>query len=266
MFTYQGSKRKELPFIRDHEPKEFKTMVDVFGGGGNVFLDYLQRYPEKTCIYNDFDDCLYEIFYTVAIGNAADLEERVVEMFNPDTVRADRINLLKQINAGEVKNDAVNFLYLSRTSGRGFWNVPYMIMMRNGNPCLSPSNLSKYAEIVNDPDCIHNNDYKNEMNLYKHNSDAFLYLDPPYNGKNTSCQTYKNMVKGEYHNFLIFIEQFMKDPETKCKVMLNIDFQGEVYARFKDLIKLVYPVRYNSNSKVTVSSKSQQYHCIVCNY
>ena len=174
MFIYQGSKRKELHHIKDYEPEEFNTMVDVFGGGGNVFLDYIQKYPEKKCIYNDFDEALSEIFYTVAIGNSEDLDKRVLEMFNSETVRNDRIRLLKQIDSGEVKKDAVIFLYLLRTAGRGLWNVPHMVMMRNGINVISPSSLSKYAEIVNDPDCIHNNDYKDEMNLYKNDPSSFL--------------------------------------------------------------------------------------------
>ena len=50
--SYQGSKRKELERIKQHEPKKFRIFVDVFGGGANVTLYYLKRNIET--IYTNY--------------------------------------------------------------------------------------------------------------------------------------------------------------------------------------------------------------------
>jgi site-specific DNA-adenine methylase len=264
MFVYIGSKRLELNQIRECEPLEFKTFVDVVGGAGNVYLDYLKRFPHVICVYNDFDECLSGVFTEVSKGNAKKLDHDVEEMFK--CVKRDE--LITKIENGDEKKTPLNFLFLTRTSARGMWNVKQFCKLKKGIPALSPSSLQKYESIINNPFVIHNKDYRDMMNLYKNDETAFLYLDPPYNGKGKSRTTnliYKN---GKvYHDFLIFIEEFMKDPETKCKVMLNIDFRGDVYVRFKDLIKLVYPVRYSpTNSTKPENKKSQQYHVIITNY
>lgn len=265
MFVYQGSKRLELKQIRECEPKvAFRTFVDVFGGAGNVYLDYLKRFPNVICIYNDFDECLSNIFKEVASGNAKLLDQQIEEMFSSG-IRRDE--LITKIENGDEKKDSKNFLFLLRTAARGFWNAKQYCKLKNGIPALSPSSLQKYAPIVNNISTIHNRDYREEMNLYKNDETAFLYLDPPYNGKGTRINTYKEMTVGKFHNFLIFIEEFIKDPETKCKVMLNIDFQGDVYVRFRDLIKLVYPVKYSvCNQTKDDNKKVQQYHVIITNY
>jgi len=266
MFVYVGSKRLELNQIRECEPLEFKTFVDVFGGAGNVYLDYLKRFPHVICLYNDFDEGISGVFTEVSKGNAKKLDHDVEEMFKSEGTSF-RDELITKIENGDEKKTPTNFLFLLRTAARGMWNSKHFCKLKKGVPALSPSSLQKYESIINNPFVIHNKDYRDMMNLYKHDETAFLYLDPPYNGKGTTTSTYKMITQGVYHNFLIFIEEFMKDPETKCKVMLNIDFQGDVYVRFKDLIKLVYPVRYSpSNSTKSENKKSQQYHVIISNY
>jgi site-specific DNA-adenine methylase len=103
------------------------------------------------------------------------------------------------------------------------------------------------------------------MIKYKLDPLAFLYLDPPYNSKNTSTESYIAM-SGEYHNYLLFIQEFINDPTTKCRVMLNVDFTGDVYCRFKDNIKHHYPVRYSAQTSINDKSKPPIYHTIILNY
>ena len=43
IISYQGSKRKELKIIKKYQPKSFDELIDVFGGGANVSLGYLQE-------------------------------------------------------------------------------------------------------------------------------------------------------------------------------------------------------------------------------
>lgn len=68
MFTYQGNKTRELQHIVDNEPKAFKTFVDVFGGSGAVFQNYLRRDDVDQAIYNDIDPMVVGIVETIAKG------------------------------------------------------------------------------------------------------------------------------------------------------------------------------------------------------
>jgi len=250
MFSYQGSKRKELNYIRDYEPENFEIVVDVFGGGGNVFLDYVKRYPTKKVIYNDFDKCLTDIFYTVAIGNGKYLQDEVNAHISLEKHR-DRVYKIK---AGEDEKTPLNFLSLSQTGFRGIWNNA---TPRNDN--VAYIKLCNYEELVNDPDVILNMDYKELMNKYKSCKEAFLYLDPPY--AKTDLKTYK---KGGDKEFLPFILKFMKDPETKCKVMLHVlhdDFVKD------EKPAIVYVVDYNLKpGQGPAFYKPKKSHCIIINY
>ena len=267
MFTYQGSKRLELKHILPALPemKDIKNTVDVFGGAGHIYLSLLKLYPEKEHFYNDFDITLYNIFYAVANGKAKEVETEFLKMLdhkNTDELREKRRTVLKLINENPENKTPFNMLYLYRTCGRGFWDSPHMVKLK---PITQNNKLTKWEAIVNKKENITNDDYIIIMNKYKNDESAFLYLDPPYNSKGVNTQTYKRM-NGGYHNYLIFIEQFFKDQETKCKVMLNIDFTGDVYMRFKEYIKLVYPIIYNISQKKKDVSVPKQYHCIICNY
>lgn len=250
MFLYQGSKRKELHYIRDYEPENFEIVVDVFGGAGNVFLDYLKRYPTKKVIYNDFDKCLTDIFYEVSIGNAQYLEAEVNAHISIEKHR----ERVYKIKAGEDEKTPLNFLSLSKTGFRGIWNMSTPLHRK-----VPYINLCKYEELVNDPDVILNMDYKELMNKYKNCKDAFLYLDPPY--YKTQCDTYKN---GGDKQFLPFILKFMKDPETKCKIMLNVVYDDFVK---DEKAALVYTVNYNFKpGQGPASYNPKKSHCIIINY
>ena len=267
MFAYQGSKRGEIVHIMPYVP-QVPTLADVFGGGGSVYLALRRARPDATVIYNDFDIGVYNIFKSVAEGKAAQVEAEVSAMLAEHLARPDfealklrRNALIDLIDRDETNKTAVNMLYLQRTSLRGLWNCRNMVNLRK----IVQLKITSFNATVNQPDCVRNMDYRDIMRVYQADAGAFLYLDPPYNSKNTSTATYRRMAGG-YHNYLVFIQEFMNDPATLCKVMLNVDFTGDVYCRFKDRIKVVYPVRYSASNTLGDLSKPPLYHVIICNF
>jgi len=267
MFTYQGSKRLELKYILSFLPNmdNIQKTADIFGGAGNIYLALAKDYINKEHYYNEFDPAIYNIFYAVADGRAEQVEEEYLKMLNhkdTDELRQNRHRIYDLIKVSKDNATPANMLYMIRTAGRGFWDAPHMVRL---GPIPQKNKINHYINLVNKKENITNKDYIEIMNKFKNDESAFLYLDPPYNSKNVNTQTYKRM-SGGYHNYLIFIEQFFRDPETKCKVMLNIDFTGDVYMRFKEYIKLVYPIIYNINQRKKDISVPKQYHCIICNY
>lgn len=277
MFPYQGSKQKELSEILPKIPLTAHVMVDVFGGAGSVFLAMIRTFPAAKIIYNDINEHLAAIFMSVAIGKAAYIEDKIKEMLTNHTLTPEGLANLK-VTRGilidqeekdkdflyneDVADHAARTLYLMRTSAKGLYMNRAMV---NQRAIPKKKKLTDYDEIVDDESNIMSVDYRKIMNIYKTDPNAFLYLDPPYNSKNTSTASYYAM-SGDFHNYLSFIEEFMKSPDTKCKVMLNIDFTGDVYVRFSQMLKHIYRVRYSAQTSINDGSKPPLYHVICTNY
>jgi len=67
-FPYQGSKRKDLKFIEENIPKNFKTFIDACGGMGSVIFHMLRKFKDDKnikFIYNDIEPLLAELFNTL---------------------------------------------------------------------------------------------------------------------------------------------------------------------------------------------------------
>ena len=85
-------------------------------------------------------------------------------------------------------------------------------------------NFIKYHNLLKDVD-IFNTDYKNIVNQYKDNKDAFIFLDPPY--EKTS--------KGYYENVNMDFEELRDLLKTfKCKFLLTINDSENIRDLFKD--------------------------------
>jgi len=98
---------------------------------------------------------------------------------------------------------------------------------------------------------ITNNDFREVMNEYKENEDAFLYLDPPYmdsyNGGYSSHQT-KNynsdLTVKDNTEMYIFLLEFLK--VCKCKILLSINNNSLTRYLYKDYIKDNYKHIYQT--------------------
>lgn len=252
---YYGSKYKELFKIYEHEPETFDTFVDVFGGGGSCSLNYGQR--GKSVHYNDFFAPLVQMFQTLQDKEqAAKLEERLRSITPDKTNHSD----LCDGTMGVMER----LFYISRCTMNidphhtGQFTTRFKGRTTEMKPILPQSvNLSSYPDSLKNW-TITKNDFIDILKQYQHDENAFLYCDPPYVSKTT-----KQYTTTFTSNDLMTIYNFMKDPLTKCRVMLNVDYTGWTRETFGDLLKTCYPVEYGRSRSLDIYTK---YHLIICNY
>lgn len=254
-FSYQGSKRNELHKIVEHQPSRFNKFIDVFGGGGSVALYYRQKYPDIPVYYNDVNPLLYNVFSTLT--SEENTQELVNKLLHVDTSNIEVVVL--DIHREFFENggkDPFHYLFLKKYMFRGIVskqqktiNMRYdkhkvlNIESRNNNI------YTKYPPILCENFHVLNEDCLTLIERYKHDSEAFLYLDPPY--VSTNCDEYGNFTV----NNIISILNHIKDDTIQCKIMIHIEFLGYTYHELKDYMKCYYPKRYN----MRVESKKQLY-------
>lgn len=258
--SYQGSKRRELKKIEEYEPKKFEIFVDVFGGGGSVSINYMKK--NKKVIYNDINIGLTELFKTLKDENKT--KELLEEM---DKIDNTNIEVFYKIFDREYKiSEVARLLYLTKISFRNmiYNRMPIQdkvngeLKLRKQN--IKFKNLIKFNELLKqDTFEVYNKNFYDILNKYKTNQNAFLYLDPPYISKKNNEYDKLFVVKD-----LINIRDFIEDKDTKCKVMLNIDYTGYTRELFNKTFKHGYSVKYISG-KVNEDIYGK-YHLIATNY
>lgn len=245
--SYQGSKRKELKYIKEYEPKEFNKLVDVFGGGGSVSMFYLSR--DYKVYYNDINEELIELYHILKNENDTKMlmdkikdipqtEEMFYEMFDG--------------NRG-----ALRLLYITKFCFRGVINrrMPNKIKDIFITRDISYKHLIEYPKnLINMS--ITEEDYKIILERYKNDTDAFLYLDPPYISKMNNTYITNFTIED-----IIFIRDYFDT--CKCKIMIHIDYTGYTRETFNKYYKYGYSVKYGSNPSKDVYTK---YHLIATNY
>jgi DNA adenine methylase len=177
-----GGKRQLMPTIIEHLPKNIKTYVEPFVGGGAV-LFHLQ--PKKAVV-NDFNLELINV-YSVIKNN---LEELIIDLQKHKNEsdyfyelrgldRNKNFNLLTDIER------ASRIIYLNKTCFNGLYRV------NNSGEFNSPFGRYKNPNIVNEPTLRAVNHYLNTNEIQLRNTDyeeilreanknSFVYLDPPY--------------------------------------------------------------------------------------
>jgi len=112
---------------------------------------------------------------------------------------------------------------------------------------------------------ITNNDFREIMNEYKDNKDAFLYLDPPYmdsyNGGYSSynTKTYNDDLKiVDNTEMYIYLLEFLK--VCKCKVLFSINNCALTKYIYKDFIKETYNKIYQTTHINTTNTTNKKKH------
>lgn len=261
--SYLGGKRREIQRIKDHQPEEFTKLIDVFGGGFSIGLWYIQESPKLKTHYNDINEDITNLYKLLKDGTDV---KKVLDEFKKIDLNDEE--LYYKVSNGEVEIDNnVKYIYLKATSRMGDISRKLFNKRKNkdGSYTNESRNLKSYEKFYKYKDIMKNveitcKDYKEILDQYKNDKDAFLYLDPPYISKSTT--EYGLEFKADN---IQYINDFMRDKDTKCKIMLNVDFLGYNYDLFKDMIRDYYSVKYASSTSRAINVY-QKYHCIICNY
>lgn len=261
--SYLGSKRLDMKYIMECAPLNFDLFVDVFGGGGCVSMYYQQQNIKVH--YNDIDKDMCELFNI--LQDIDKTKKLLYDFNNMPVLTMDNVKEgLKSVQESYMEDkNIVKRLYLTSYCFRGLicHNTPKMRKDKNGEYYIdkTPSNydkLLKYPEIFkNNYMEVSNLDFRNLLERYKNNENAFIYLDPPYLG--SYCVPY---IKNTYNkNDLNFLVSIIKDKSYKCKIMLHLNYIQNIEEDLKDYVKLIYSRKYN----VTPSKKCNKI-MIICNF
>jgi len=263
---YFGSKRKETDIILPYVYPSKKT-IDVFGGSGSVGISIKQEHP-TTLIYNDVNENLIELIKVLKKNN-----KNLVKNWNKNTT----------IKTFKTKNDAEKFLNnkLNKTNDDlkyivlclySHMNTFYIldrdfslgvIKQSNGSFRLGLNKIDEnYFETYKNINKIISKDYKQVLKTYCNDSNAFLYLDPPYlNNKGGQNAKYD---KGFNEEDIDDIFDFMDNCD--CMVMLNVNYDKIYKEKVKEYknTNIILKKCYSGNYSAKGGNKYK--HCIITNY
>ena len=170
-------------------------------------------------------------------------------------------NIIHILNTGQYQNSieqAAIFYYLNKTAFSGTWRVNSKGAFNVGYgyyPNDTYKNLTdEFIPILKRTE-ICNKDYKEVIDNYKNNGEAFIFFDPPYldcDTLYTSSQKFENIYKHIY--------EFMR--KCKCKTMLVVKENQYILDTFGDFIKVTYGNNYKCNAK----SIKENNHLVIANY
>lgn len=260
--SYQGGKFRELPKIYENEPEQFERFVDVFGGAGVVALNYSKR-EGVDVHYNDTFAPLVTMFQTLRDAEKAEALE--VRLRSIETSH----ELHPRICSGEL-GEMERLFYTTRCTmncdphHHGKFTPRFKTGKREIKPILPRTvNLKAYVDSVSKWQ-ITQKDFLEVLQEYKDDPGAFLYLDPPYVSKTTTQYT-----KAFTVTHLNSIIKFMRDSNTKCKVLLTIDYTAHTREGFGELVKTCYPLRYvhrNQTLPVATTDIYAKWHLMASNF
>ncbi len=263
--SYRGSKARDIPQITQYLPAEFdKTcdkFIDVFGGGGSVFLHYLQQQPDLPTVYNDIDPTLCDLF------NILKSKERTAELNEWLAVQNYDLDEWKRRSEAYRANpaDIRERLYLKALAFRGDESSKCPNMRKvDGELILDKRATIKFPDyspiLARDNFTVTQMPALDVIAKYADDEHAFLYLDPPYLA--TDIATYTQTNAKDIHKLF----DIMHDPAIKCKLMLHIEFIGYTFAGLHKVMKHYYPRRYSMSSTKVGAELYSPYIMIATNY
>ena len=247
---YPGGKSRAINDIMPMIP-EFKEFREPFVGGGSVFIQLKQQYPEKNFWINDFNSELYLLWH-VAKTNMQKLTFKINEIKeNYKNGRALYHYLVEEEFKDEIDR-AARFFVLNRITFSGTTDSGgYSQKAFEGRFTESSINrLNKINPILSGIE-ITNLDY--EELVVKDGNDVFIFLDPPYLSSKKSKLYGKN---GNLH-FNFDHERFAYVMSTcKHKWLITYDDSPEIRKLFSFANIKEWNLQYGMNNVGSETAKS----------
>ena len=238
-----GAKDNDIKFFIDYLP-DTKYIIEAFGGSyalcRRVYDD--DKYIK---IVNDNDSVLYSLYSN--IDEYLIYYKEMHDLINPLLLQNEKTaNIRKIISSANLNNHDKYFSYFfCANSAHGmFKKTP------TGNTDFNYNLIKK----IN----FHNKDFREIIEEYKNNSEAFIFLDPPYLFSfNKAYEAQDN--QGDMTTIIIDILGYLKDKTIKAKIMLIINKMNILEYIFKDFIKGTYKKSYSL-------TRRKDEHLIITNY
>ena len=248
-----GGKRNEIKHFEKYIPK-YNTYVEPFVGGGALFW-HLDN-GNKKIIINDINAELMNFYiqlrdnYDLLINNLQNYEN-TVEFYK---------DVVKKLNNKSYKNNlerAEIFYYTNKTTFGGKWRVNKKGEFNSSFGYYKKDHFKEIPKQTSDKlknITILNQDYKPLLEQFKNDSNAFIFLDPPYE----NCDSFY-VEDSVFADIYQTIHSYMN---SKSKIMLVVKGDSYIEELFSDYIK----ERYSKNYRYNAKSTDEVSHLVITNY
>lgn len=255
MFKWGGGKKDEIPNFISHIPKDYKTYLEPFIGGGAVFF----HLKPKKAVIADVHSELIDFYKCIKQGKTAD----IVKFLNKHPNEEKEYYKVRSMEIKNKLDNACRFYYLRKTCYRGMlrynkkggFNVPYGRYKTYNFDILNNEDYFKLFRTTK----IECKSFEYIFEKYN-DSENFMFLDPPYDSKFTD---YGYCTFGEEDHKKL-AECFKK---TKIKCLMIIGKTPFIEKLYKGYIVDEYDKKYrfklHSNR---IGDEINTKHIIVKNY
>jgi len=225
---YPGGKSKALNKITPFLPKSFREYREPFLGGGSLFLNIKQKFPEMICNLNDLNYDLF-CFWTTLQNNPNDFISEIIKIKNNE--KNGKILYYKYKNSLNddtfyrgIRYYILNRISFSGTVDSGGYSQEAFEKRFTSSKIFQLYEISKLLKNVN----ITSNDYTESIK--NADNDVFVYLDPPYLSAVKSKLYGKN---GDLHSSFNHFEFSQKMKDYNFKWLITLDDTQEIRKMFE---------------------------------
>ena len=235
LFIWAGGKNKMLKHYKPFMPKNVKTYIEPFFGGGAMFIHVVNHYDPKHLIINDVNNDIVRIYKTIK----DDLEEFTHLM---DEMSAEYLPLDKagrkdyyyslrhkhayDYAAWDTVKEAAVLYFLMKTGFNGI----YQLNINTNNRYGTPSGLLNQKDKVYEKEVVEwwnknlqnasilSGDWSDAVSYSNDEPDQFVFMDPPYRGSFTS-----------------YGQEFTDDDQNKLLDFVRSKKQSDVFLCNRDI-------------------------------
>ena len=235
LFIWAGGKNKMLKHYKPFMPKNVKTYIEPFFGGGAMFIHVVNHYDPKHLIINDVNSDIVRIYKTIK-DNLEDftklMDEMSAEYLPLDKAgRKDYYYSLRHKHAydyaaWDTVKEATVLYFLMKTGFNGI----YQLNINTNNRYGTPSGLLNQKDKVYEKEIVewwHKNlqnalilsgDWSDAVSYSNDEPDHFIFMDPPYRGSFTS-----------------YGQEFTDDDQNKLLDFVRSKKQSDVFLCNRDI-------------------------------
>lgn len=236
LFGRLGNKDQDNKYYKHLLPFDnIKTVIEPFAGSFSIIRNFYNDSDKYELLANDNDISLNKIYNNPE--QYKELKNKFIEIVNKNKDENDGYPDCKKIILEfdkldydeDIKNQIKNSMIV-----RG--SIPKIPKKYN------PTKLIDLMKNIN----FTNQDYKDVINKYKYDENAFIYIDPPYMFSDNT-----QYLGNERDNTDIpfFLSDIFKDKKTKAKIMIIINKMKMNEILFNGFIKFEYNKTYSLSKK-----------------
>ncbi len=257
-FSWTGNKRTEVKHIQEYlKNTEYKTLVEPFCGSCAVSLHNSIR-NEIKCKYvvNDFDTQLIDFLKHIQENGSEKIMNYLKDTWGEKGDKMTKEDHKKEIDNYKKSPNVYNFSFYHKINNFRLTLYPQKRKIFN----LDHTKYKKTDDFFKTA-TITSVDFRECMNKYKDDPDAFLFLDPPYlDSANYEYSRYTCTKPSEeiqdHTEMYVFIIDFLKS--CKCKVLMIMNSNALVRYIYKGYTGIEY-------SKIYGKSKRKTNHIVITN-